>query len=63
MCSVWNEQQHTEYQPETTHAGSQKAIVFIDTTSLYFNCLVSVQDVFKRSCAGHIMAFWGFQKF
>ena len=43
----------------TTHGGPQDPIVFIDNISLYFNCLDSVQDVFKWSQNGHIMGGGG----
>ena len=46
---------------QTTHGGPQDPNVFIDNISLYFNCLGSVQDVFKWLWNGHIMAGVGTQ--
>ena len=40
---------------QTTHGGLQDPIVFIYSISSYFNCLGSVQDVFKWLHNGHIM--------
>ena len=39
------------------HVGPEEHIVFIDNISLYFNCLGSVQDVFKWSCYSHMTLF------
>ena len=41
----------------TTHARPQHPIVFIHNISLYFNCIISVKYVFKRSRHGHVMPF------
>ena len=42
---------------QTTHARPQHPIVFIHNISLYFNCINSVKNVFKRSHNGHVMPF------
>ena len=41
----------------TTHARPQHSIVFIDNISLYFNCIISVEYVFKWLRHGHVMPF------
>ena len=42
---------------QTTHAGLHLPIFFIDNIILYFNSLVFVLHVFKRSCNAHIPLF------
>ena len=42
---------------QTTHARPQHPIVFIDSISLYFNCISSVKYLFKWSHHSHIMPF------
>ena len=42
---------------QTTHARPQYLIVFIHNISLYFNCISSVNYLFKWSCHGHVMPF------
>ena len=37
---------------QTTHVGPQEPIVIIDNIILYFNYLIFMQHVFKRSCNG-----------
>ena len=37
---------------QTTHVGPQEPIIIIDNIILYFNYLIFVQHVFKRSCNG-----------
>ena len=43
---------------QTTHAGPHLPIVFIDNIILYFNYLVFVLHIFKRSCNAHIPLFF-----
>ena len=47
--------ENTQDFSQTTYVGPQDPIVFIDNICLYFNCLGSVQNVFKMSWNGHIM--------
>ena len=42
---------------QTTHARPQYPIVFIHNISLYFNCISSVNYLFKWPCHGHVMPF------
>ena len=42
---------------QTTHAGPEHPIVFIDNISLFFNCISSVKYVFKWSYHSHVMPF------
>ena len=49
----------TENFNHTAYGEPQEAIVFIGNTSLYLNCLISVQDVLKWSHYKYITAyFW-----
>ena len=49
---------NTQHFNQTKHAAPHLPIVFIDNIILYFNYVVFVLRVFKRSCNAHIMLFF-----